>query len=75
MPIEQDDFDAWRAIPITEKLLEMLRAEADTARETWMLHSWQGGGTDPAVLYEMKGRASICEMIIGMTAEDLDDTE
>lgn len=69
--IDPDDFEAWLANPITQHVMKMLREDAEAAKAAWLSHSWDGGGTETSVLFEMRGRAFACEMITGLTVEDL----
>jgi hypothetical protein len=68
---EKDDFEAWRENPITRAVLKLLSEEAESARNTWIQHSWAGGEADSNVLYEMRGRAHICELIMNLDEEEL----
>ncbi len=40
MKITKDDFDIWRASPITQAFLVVISSMADTAREQWATASW-----------------------------------
>lgn len=75
MTIDQDDFEAWRVNPITEAVFKLLRAEAEDAKETWLQHSWGAGLSSGEVLHEMKGRANICEMLLNLRVEDLNEDD
>lgn len=71
--IEPDDFAIWRDNPITQKVFEHFREYGEDCKAMWDAHSWQGGGTDPKVLYELRGQEHVCQLICNVTLEELEE--
>lgn len=72
MDVSQEEWEAWKAEPITEMVFAALRHQADAAKSAWVNASWEAGELEPAVLAGLKARAEICEHLINWTAEDLE---
>jgi hypothetical protein len=71
MKIEQDDFDAWRANPITRLVMDEFKEQAEEAKNGWLIYSWEGGHCDATKLYEMRGRYDGLMTLVKLTLVDL----
>ena len=53
-----EDWESWRAHPVTQWVFRALEAAAETQRLAWMAGTWEQGQTpDPLILTELKVRA------------------
>lgn len=52
-----EDFQAWRTHPVSQWVMEILRASATSHEAEWRKVSWEGGKADPLLLLELKTRA------------------
>ncbi len=71
MTIEPDDFEAWRAHPVTEAVSKALVMLAERNKQKWIDASWDGGNADPLVLAELKARAQMAQDLSELTLEEL----
>jgi hypothetical protein len=72
--IEKDDFEAWRAHPITEAVSKALVLLAERNKQKWIDASWGGGIADPLVLADLKARAEMAQDLSELTFEELEQT-
>ncbi len=73
MRIARDDFDEWKAHPITEGLMRALVKESARIRETWCEVSLVGGRYDPAELAEFRTRLRVYQELIGLQADWIEE--
>lgn len=73
MRIDQDDFDEWRAHPVTQALLQALGKQSDVIRQQWCQVSLDGGRNDPLELAEFRTRLRVYQELREMTAERLEE--
>ena len=73
MKIEQDDFEAWLANPVTEEVLRHVAAIAEQAKEEWVRVSWGSGNPDPLLLADLRAKAQIAGDLANFTYEDLNE--
>lgn len=73
--IDPEEFEAWRANPITERLMAYCAEKAAEAKQRWMDLSWDGGKVNECLLADLKATALIATDIVTLTAEDLEPDE
>lgn len=73
MTIEKDDFEQWRAHPVTEAVTQALVLLAERNRQRWIEVSWIGGDTSPTILADLKARAEVAQDLSELTLEELED--
>lgn len=82
----RDDFDIWSVHPVTQYVMQAMKARSEQHREAWVAMSWEGGKADPHTLIEMRTRADTLDGFCGLTfeavqslngdsAEDADEAE
>lgn len=54
--ISRDDFNTWRANPVTEWVFAALEANAEKQKQHWLETSWLQGVCAPEVLFELRTR-------------------
>jgi len=64
-----DDFEIWSVNPVTEYVLQAMRAHAERQRQAWLSLSWGSGKADPETLMELRTRADTLEGFCGLTFE------
>lgn len=69
--ISRDDFNTWRANPVTEWVLSGLGSIADHQRTHWMETSWDQGACSPELLLELRVRADTARAVIEVEYERL----
>ena len=58
MRVSRDDFEAWKANPMTEWVMAALQTAAEAQRLKWAHLTWeQGSPPDPMTLLELRTRA------------------
>lgn len=75
MTISKDDFDAWRANPITQAVFAWAQDHAAKAKERWDAASWEGGEADPVLLSELRTRAEVAQDFTDVELSDIQDEE
>lgn len=73
MTIEADDYEQWRALPITETVTRALKLLAERNKEKWISVSWEGGQTDPIVLADLKARYETAMDLAELTLDELNE--
>lgn len=73
MTIEAEDFEQWRAHPVTEAVTRALVKLAERNKEQWMEISWGGGTADQSTLIELKARAEMCQDLSELTVDELNE--
>ena len=71
--IDKEDFEQWRAHPVTEAMTRALVALAERNKVKWMEVSWGGGETSPLVLADLKARAEMAQDLSELTVEELNE--
>lgn len=71
MGFEKDDFEQWRAHPVTEAVSKALVMLAERNKQKWIDASWSGGQADPVVLAELKARAQMAQDLSELAFEEL----
>lgn len=74
MKIDKEDFEAWKAHPITEALFRCFPVWAEDAKQLWVSASWEGGINKDSDLWRMKGQAEVLQELTSMTAERIEET-
>jgi hypothetical protein len=70
MPISRDDYNTWRANPVTEWAFGSLAIMAGMQREHWIETSWDQGGCLPELLLELRVRADAYKALEAASYED-----
>ena len=73
MIIETEDFEQWRAHPVTEAITRALVMLAARNKQKWLELSWGGGQADPLVLAELRARAEGALDLSELTVEELNE--
>jgi hypothetical protein len=71
--ISSEDFAIWQAQPITQAVMKYFEARRNDLREGWLAHSWDGGNCDPLLLAESRGLGAMCNEILELKADDLNE--
>lgn len=71
--ISPDDFVIWKTHPITTAVLKWITEARDGLRDSWMAMSWETGDSDPVVLAQARGGASMANDILALEAKDLNE--
>lgn len=71
MTIEPEDFEAWRAHPVTEAVSKALVILAERNKQKWIDVSWDGNHADPLVLADLKARHEVALDLSELTIEEL----
>lgn len=72
MEINKEEFEAWKDNPITREVDRALVLWADKLKSDWMRHSWEGGGSDPSLLTDLRARAEQCADLVDLDFETLE---
>lgn len=72
MTITREEFESWRANPVTEAVFAALAQLAEEAKRKWLTLSWEGGQADPLVLADLRARAEIISDVRDVTFEELE---
>jgi hypothetical protein len=70
--IDPDDFEAWKAHPITKLLLEGLKRYSDRSKWEWLEMSWYKGEVNAITLASLKGSATLAGELAYIDLEDLE---
>lgn len=73
MTFEKDDFDAWRAHPVTEAVNKALVILAERNKQKWIDTSWIGKVADPLVLADLKARYEVALDLSELSFEELSE--
>ncbi len=74
MKIDREDFEAWKANPITEALMACCGVWADEAKQLWVRSSWEAGVNNDEDLWRLKGQAEVLRDMAAITAERIEET-
>ena len=73
MTINKEDFEQWRAHPVTEAVSLALQKLAERNRQVWIDTSWGGGEANPLTLSDLKARAEMAQDLSELTFEELSE--
>lgn len=73
MKIDAEDFEAWKANPITQALLESCGVWAEQAKQLWLNASWEGGVNKDTDLWRLRGQAEALRDMQQVTAEQIEE--
>ena len=71
MTIEAEDFEQWRAHPVTEAVTRALVMLAERNRARWIELSWGSGQADQLILTDLRARAEVALDLSELTVEEL----
>lgn len=71
--IDPEDFEQWRAHPVTEAMTRAMRNIAEHNKVQWIQASWGGGVADQAKLVDLRARAEVHNDLAEMTVEELNE--
>lgn len=71
--IDKEDFEQWRAHPVTEAMNRALVKLAERNKAKWIDASWDGGQIDPITLAELKARAQTAQDLSELTVDELNE--
>ena len=73
-PISAEDFELWRANPVTEAVLGVLMRLADASKDRWLQASWTApvAAVDPVLLTELRTRHQTYMDVVELTFEELE---
>jgi len=74
MTIDQEDFEAWKANPITQALMQCCGVLAEEAKARWISASWDGGSNETTFLAQLRGQAEAFRVIQALTVEQIEET-
>jgi hypothetical protein len=67
--IDEDDYEAWKANPVTAAFLAVVSRLGDDARARWLAASWEGGQASEVLLTECRTVQGTANYIAGMDYE------
>lgn len=73
--ITAEEFEAWKANPITEMVLNHVAGQVEACRTAWMAASWDGGEADPVRLMVLKERARLAQELANIELGDIIDDD
>jgi hypothetical protein len=73
MTIDKDDYELWRAHPVTELVNKALLRLAEKNKQKWMEVSWDGGEANPMTLLELRVRAQAAEDLSRLELDELNE--
>ena len=73
MKISVDDFEAWKANPITEQFFKAMGVWESQALDAWVAASWERGVIDPKLHADLKARATVLRQLQDVTREQIED--
>ena len=73
MKIDPEDFESWRAHPITEALFKACSVWSGQAKQLWVERSWESGVNNDDELHDLRGQAKALIDIQDVTAERLEE--
>ncbi len=71
MKPSKEEFERWRAGPVTEWVMARLLMGVDDMKRQWVATSWEGGVADGARLMALRERASVYREVTTITFEEL----
>ena len=73
MRIDPENWEEWKAHPITEAMFRAFFVWAADEQQKWVAASWGNGQSDPAVLSMHRERARLLEQLSDITPEKLEE--
>lgn len=73
MRISDEDWDAWKASPITEAFFKAFAIWEGEAKAAWIKTSWDMGQPDHVKLAAFKGRAEVLRQMQAISKEQIED--
>ena len=73
MQIDRENWEEWKAHPITEALFSAFIVWAADEQAKWVAASWGNGQSDPMVLNTHRERARLLEQMSDVTPEKLEE--
>ena len=71
--IDPEDFEQWRAHPVSEAVSKALVKLAERNKDKWMAVSWDGGVSDPVILADLKARYETARDLSELTVDELNE--
>lgn len=72
MKLEREDFEMWRAHPVTEIVLSVFAKLGEMAKQKWVAESWDKGNTDPVMLADLRARTEVIDDFHKLSFEDME---
>lgn len=72
MKLEREDFELWRANPVTEIVLKVFAGLGELAKQKWLEESWDKGNADPVLLADLRARAEVIDDFHKLSFEDME---
>lgn len=69
MQPDQQDFDEWLRLPVTEYVMKAMQALAQREMEAWQALAWEGN-LDPLTLHTARARVEVSNTFTGNTLDD-----
>jgi len=69
--IDREDYEVWRAHPVTEAVVRALQMLAEANKQKWIEMSWEGGQSDQSALIELRTRYETAMDLAELTVEEL----
>lgn len=69
----RESLDAWKAHPVTQKVMQVLSIKAEEAKQTWIRASWDGGSCDERLRADLKATAETYKYVTDLDAEEIED--
>jgi hypothetical protein len=66
----RDEFEAWRADPVTVFVMSAMQAVADAQAADWLAKAWDGGDLSEVLRERLRTRAETFRELVGLTFED-----
>lgn len=73
MKLDREDFEQWRANPVTEIVLAVFAKLGEQAKQKWIEESWGKGNVDPLVLADLRARSEVIEDFHDLKYEDMEE--
>lgn len=73
MRIDPENWEEWKAHPITEAMFRAFLVWAADEQQKWVAASWGNGQSDPVVLNTHRERARLLEQLSEMTPEKIEE--
>ena len=70
--IDQDDFDIWRSLPVTQHFHKYLIRKAEEAEGNWWRASWEQGVLAPELLADLRATAKVLRTMTELEAKDME---
>jgi hypothetical protein len=71
--IDKEDFEQWRAHPITEAVNRALVKLAERNKAKWISVSWDGDQVDPVARADLRARYEAAKDLSELTIDELNE--